>query len=341
MAAELGYKSDSRVEDWSVRYQWRERLLMWSADPEDFEERFLAASGRHLWPAPVIGRQGRPESPEALQAWLVYLAQGESRSYRLTAAQLGKRLSLIARWAKRHHWQDRIRAAERKAAQPDEEPWYGPPLEDPLFEEHQLTNAKDLLRAMAAPVLSRAEHKRLLRETLESALQPWLSEPQDGPRSEPALPPPLRARHLLEVCDTEELSLARTVREAVKFLRPIVAISETDEPLWHEEVNEHLEALEHLTRSDRAPLTNRDDEAARGLLSRLAILGSQLEDSILQQPQALADMVRLLNPFFTALSQQHTARNAGRPHLQQLVSSMSLLPGTIANHQEGREAARQ
>jgi hypothetical protein len=340
VAAELGYKSTSRVESWSARYQWRERLLLWTKEPDDFEARFAGTGGRYLWPSLVTGRQGRPDSPQAWEAWLVYLGQRECRSYAAVAAALGKSKSLIARWGKRHDWPGRIRNAERRelgekargrieAREPGEESWSAPAFDDELFQTALATVEAESPKSQSyEPPATRAElHRRIIK-----TLEPWLGEARGGASPFPQRLPLVSPKTLEGVSGADGLSLARTIREFVAFVKPVVARSETDEPLWHEEVIEHLEALQGLT--SRAPLSGEEENAARGLLLGLEMIGWQLADSWFQQPQALEGMLDLLAPFFRALSHQRLARRDAQPHLQQLTTLVSLLPGTAAARQK-------
>ncbi len=273
----------------------------------------------------MVGRHGRPESPEALEAWFLYLAQGENRSYAAVATALAKSKSLIARWGAKHHWQDRIRDVEPRTMQPGEKRSSGsPPNHARLGTRQPGTAEADLLTAQLLHK-SRSAHDELdhrLSEALRPILAPYLND---------SLVP---WRALLEAGEVDELSLATTTREAVAFLKPIVALCETDEPLWHDEVTEHLDALEDITRSSRMPLSDREEEAARGLLLRLAMAGAQFAAGILKQPQALKDMLALLDPFFRAVSHEQPTRPSARQHLRQLTSLMSLLPNAPADRQE-------
>jgi hypothetical protein len=168
----------------------------------------------------------------------------------------------------------------------------------------------------------------LTRDAIEPVLRPYLPEFPSG------LPVVRVSPEALEkVLDAAKISLAKTVREAVRFIGPIVTLSETDEPLWREEVVEHLQALEELAKQSRTPLTESEDYAARSLLLFLAHVGRQLERETLPQPEALEDMLHLLPPFFAELDPQHPAHHESRPHLKELARLLSLLPGTLATRQ--------
>lgn len=57
------------------------------------------------------------ESAKAFEAFNVYLEMGSERSIRAVAQKLNKSATLIQRWNKTHHWQERIRAYDNDIAQ--------------------------------------------------------------------------------------------------------------------------------------------------------------------------------------------------------------------------------
>lgn len=74
------------------------------------------SGGRREWELARDQTTGNDETTKAFAAFETYRAQGDGRSYRQVAQDLGKADTLIAGWGKRWCWQQRVRAWEVEMA---------------------------------------------------------------------------------------------------------------------------------------------------------------------------------------------------------------------------------
>ncbi len=102
-------------------------------------------------------RQPR-ESDQAFAAFSLYMKLGPNGSYRKVARRLHKSLTLIARWGRRWHWQDRIFAYDNEMARR-------------AFEEHVARRLEEA-RIMRTASEEAARAHRMRRGRLNAARGP-------------------------------------------------------------------------------------------------------------------------------------------------------------------------